>query len=136
MNSGNADIVKTLYLVAHQFGRDHCLFRNRDVAGASTDHGDAALPVNGRIQVKDDGPRLSTVLRVTNFLFDGLKLIRNHSCSQNIVAVFREAEEDFGNLSSALALGKDHFGYAHTQSTMMVHFGEAEIFKRQVGQLA
>ena len=35
MNSGNANIVKVLDFVAHQFGGDDGLFRDRDVTGSS-----------------------------------------------------------------------------------------------------
>ena len=86
--------------------------------------------------MQNDRPRLRPILRAANFLFDRLKLVRNRAGSQNIATVFCKAEEDFPNLSRAFAMGENHFRHAHPQRAVMVHLGEAEVFKRQMTELA
>src|SRR5258708_12339158 len=45
-----------------------------------------------------------------------------------------EAREDLAHLRRSFALSKDDFGHACTQSAMMIHLGESEIFERQMTQ--
>jgi hypothetical protein len=44
--------------------------------------------------------------------------------------MLRQTLEYGRNLRRSLALAKDDFGHADSQHTMMVNFGEAQVFKR------
>jgi hypothetical protein len=49
--------------------------------------------------------------------------------------VLREFPENSGNLRRTLSLAENDLGHSHAQCAVMVHFGEAKVFERQVSQL-
>ncbi len=134
MNAGDSDVVKMFDFVAHEFGGDDGFFGDRDVAGSGGDHGDDALAVLHGIALQNDGARELAKFRGANFFLDRCKLLFVGPRGQDIAPVFGEAREDFCDLSRSLAFSEDDFGHADAQGTVMIDFGEAEIFERHMAQ--
>ena len=63
---------------------------------------------------------------------DGGELLLVGPRGQDIASVLHEARKNSSYLRRGLPFSQDHFGHAGTQSTMMIDFGEAEIFKGQM----
>src|SRR5208282_2145318 len=62
VNAGYSYVVDVLNFVAHQFGGDHCLFGDRDVAGTCGHDHDHSLTALLAIAFEDDGTGEGTIL--------------------------------------------------------------------------
>ena len=134
MNARDADIVKMLDLVAHEFGGDDRLFGDRDVAGSGGDYGDHSFAIFCFVAVQDDGSPEFAVLDAANFLLHRGKLLFAGARGQNVAAVFGEPGENSSHLRRSLAFSKDDLGHAGAQGAVMIDLREAEVFERHVTQ--
>ena len=135
MNAGDADIADGIDLVAHDFGRELCLFQNRKIAGAGADHRDFAFAVNGAGRARRGRHRKREIFGFR------MQLLATRSA---IAAVARVSSRFCDLASSAAAmpatwsgvfpLPENHFGHAVPKGAMVVDFGEPQILKRQMAQ--
>ena len=53
---------------------------------------------------------------------------------QHVAAMLGQAAEDVRYLTRSLALAEDHFRHPLAEGAMVVHLGEAQVFKWEVAQ--
>ena len=132
VNAGDSDIVDGVHFVAHQFGGDLGFLGHRDIAGAGADHGDPALAVHGAVAPEADGAGKRKVFGAGELRGDQGGALAVGARDQHVLGIGQQALRDGGDLFRRLALGEDHFRHAVAQGAMVVHLGEAQVFKRHV----
>jgi hypothetical protein len=74
------------------------------------------------------------ILRFADGFLDRPKVFGVCFGSQDVATVGGHALEDFGYLLRALPIGKNDLRHARAQPPVVVHFGEAQVFKGHVPQ--
>jgi len=84
--------------------------------------------------LQDDGSCQFPVLGSPNFFLYGGELLFIGAGGKDISALFGQLCENGCNLCWSLTLSQDDFGHSVPQGTMVVDFGESEVFKGQMAQ--
>ena len=136
VNSGDADIVDGVHIIAHQLRRDLRFLRYGDVAGAGTDHGNSALAVNGVVAPEANGAGERQVLRIGHPGGDHGGAFAIGARNQDVTGVSYQALRDGHHLFRSLTFGEDDLWHAMTKGAMVVDLGEAEVFKGHMAHAA
>ena len=134
MDAGDPDVVKMLDGIAHQFGGDDGFFGDRDVAGASRDHGDGSLAMFREVFVQDDGAGQFAVFSLANLFADGAELFECGAGGEDISAVQREFPKDASDLGRSFAFAEDDFRHASAEGAVMIDLREIEVFERHMAK--
>ena len=129
VDSCHSNVIDPFNFVAHQFGRDHCFFGNRNIAGPCRNYSDQAPAVVFAISPQDDGARRIFKLRATNGFLHRSKLIFRGPRDQNILPVLRQLPENSRHLCRRLSRSENHLRHSGPQRAVMVHFGKSQVFK-------
>jgi len=134
MNSGDADVVEMLHIVAHDFGGHDGFFSDRNVAGARGNYRDRAPAMLSVIFLQYDRASHLPIFGFAHLLADRAELLGRGARCEDVAFVLGELLEDAGDLSRRLPFSEDDFGHARAQSAMVIDLGEAEILEGQVTQ--
>jgi hypothetical protein len=129
MDAGDPDIVDGIDGIAHDFGGKLGLFGDGHVAGAGADDGDGALAGDGAVAPEADDAGTGEILALGEAAGDGFGALPVGAGDEDVAGVVEDDGGDFGDLVGRLAFGEDDFGHAMTERPVVVHFGEAEVFK-------
>src|ERR1017187_2507108 len=132
VDAGHADIVDGVDFIAHQFRGDPGFLGDRHIAGAGANHGDAAFAVNGAVAPETDGAGEDRVFAAGQLGGDGGGANRVGAGDQNIARILQQAGGDGDHVIGGLALGEDDLWNAVPQGAMVIHLGEAQVFKGHV----
>ena len=132
MDAGYADVVNGVDFVAHHFGGDLGFFGDGEIAGAGADHGDHSFAA--RLAVAPDSQRAGgfEIFGGGMFVLNAVGCFGTGPGDQKIGRFGQQAMGDRGDLVRRLAESEDHFRHAVAQAAVVIDFGEAEVFKRQV----
>jgi hypothetical protein len=134
MDSGDTDVVDTAYIVAHEFGCDRGLFRDRNITGSGTDDRDPSLPQPLVLLTKHERAREFIVLGFAEFLAYGPNLLRRDASGEDIVPALGKASKYLRKVLWLFAGSENNFGHAGAERAMMIDLGEPEIFEWQMTQ--
>jgi len=135
MNASNADIVERIGAIAHHARGEQSLFGDRNVAGTGGNDQDGSLPPNRGVAFDGDGPGNGVKFGGAADTFDGGVDFLVGAGDQNVVMrvfVADHGADNFRHVVRRLSLAKNDFGIALAQSTVVVDFGDADIFEWQV----
>jgi hypothetical protein len=121
-------------IVAHNLGRDHGFFRDRNIAGAGRNHSNDSLAVAGAVALQDYRAGKLAIFDGADFLSHRRKLLLVGARGQDVAPMLCQTREDARYLRWSLAFSKDHFRHAGAQSPVVVDFCESQIFKWQMSQ--
>ena len=139
MNPGNTYVVKLIDAIAHHARGEQSFLGDGNVAGTGGNDEDQAFAGDFAAALDGDDAGEGMKLRgargfPVNF-FHGGEDFGVGASDENIVPrvfLLEHGADDFGDLLRRFAFGENDFREALTQGAMMVHLGEAEVFKRQV----
>jgi hypothetical protein len=134
VDAGDSDVVEMLDAVAHEFGGDYGFFGDGDVAGAGGDYRDHSFAVELAVAVEGDGSGERAVDGFGDLGRYSVKLFFSRARGQDIAFVLGQLRENLRHLGGSLALAENHFGHALAEGAVMINFGEAEVFEREMAQ--
>src|SRR5581483_6174639 len=118
VNTGDADIVEMLDVVAHDLGGGDRLFGDRNVAGAGGDDGDGALAVLFFVAAQDGGAGQRAVLGGACLLLDGGELLLVDAGGEHVGFLAGQPGENFSDLARSFAFAQDDFRHTDAQQAM------------------
>ena len=130
MDSGNADIIETLYLVAVNLRRQSGFFRDRNVARAARGHYNGAKSVRLRQCADPTDLRLRLICKRQLFA-NNVRGLPGHPRNQDrTLSVFQKILRNAGDLLRRLSGTIDHLCCPLADPSVQIHLGVAEIVKR------
>src|SRR5690348_4301200 len=135
VDARDADIVDGFGAIAHDAGAEQGFFGDGNVAGAGGNDGDGSFAED--VAVAFDGDDAGTGMEFGGFAeaLHGGEDLGIDPGNENVVAgsfLFEHGADDSGDLLRRFALAENDFGEALAESAVMVDFGEAEVFKREM----
>ena len=130
MQSGDADVVQTAHVIAHEFRRPGGLLGDREISGARGGDDDGPLAAGHISLAQRDDVRVVVVDRVGESLADRFKRRRRRARDQQRRPAAGNLGRNGGDLGGRLAEAEDDFGEALAKRSVMIDAGEAEVFER------
>ena len=134
VNSRDSDVVKMLNVIAHHFGGDHGFFRHWNIAGSGRDYSDDSLAIFLLVALQNNRPCQSADTRPSELSSLPPQTVRALPAWPGCCLRALPGEKRWTPFAPESSRPEDHFRHSVTQGAMVIHFGESEIFKREMPQ--
>jgi len=135
VDTGDADVVNGFGAIAHGAGAEEGFFGDGNIAGAGGDDGDGSFAENFGIAFDGDDAAAGMELGGFSESFDGSEDFGVDAGNEDVMVrafFFEHGADDSGDLLRRFAFAEDDLGETLAEGAMMIDFGEAEVFKREM----
>src|SRR5512146_1085041 len=112
VNSGDANIVDSANVIAHQLGCNRGFFGDRDVAGSGADNRDSSLPQLLVLLAQREGAGELIIVSLAEFPAHGAHLLRGDAGREDTVPALGQTAEYLREMLGFLTGPEDDLGHA------------------------